>query len=1190
MLNLPHLDVSEVGGTDASVVTGDWIARIGPVMRSLSPGASGWWATVMATATAFYQRWLQADPLQRLSIKTEAVNHVHDFGSLSRVEERGSVLILQAMPTELQSEAVSTRALNCTALLFLTMSRFQPGGSAEKASILAFLTQPQTEGPAGVVANHTALRKWERLFRRCTELGLQIPDPSLLVRALDALGKVIGNKSPTAAWRLYSFRHQHHLDVQPTEHAVLKYCQLLTAELETLSLAQDAQKQQRVSVLQAEAPKVPRKAPTKAAPKASTSRPQPQHPPPKLSSKSHSGPFDERGICKFFASPGGCRYGRTCLHPHEQLSPTDGRCFNCGAVGHSVQECDKPTKPFPKTPVKPVAAESPAKSTTSSPLPKGGLPKRKPKGRKLETALDASAATGESATFAAAAFESEGDIEKMLKRAACVDGEPHIVATLNGITVGKTRGLLDGGATHSLRHAAPSEYRLARPVQVHLASGSTFDLRMNAVGTLLSEDPEVQPIVPMGLLAEELGCVISWKGKECKVVHPELGKLGVTVSRGCPEVQHDVCLSLILELEEKRSDSMLGKVRKAQVTNPLPSAIHVQKFEKTLQYLQEKVAEWFPEVPQVTRARLLPRRAYPPAASGLNRHCRRKLERGSALIHLFAWKQKNQHPSAIPAVYLDLLSGHDLRDDALFAYLLQLAVQGKIRFLLAGPPCRTVSALRQRGSGENSDGGPGIVRKRTGTERFGIKGLESSALDVVEGDTLLILRTILLAEASNDGLEAVRIAKRESSSRASERKGWSLFFGLELPEDPLQYLTEGQIVDPQNVPTIWEWPEVKEFIRRNGLYEASFHQGRHRAVKPTKVITSSGYVWERLHLLKVIKGELWSPSAASTLEGRLQQSASWAQWAPQLVSFFRDGMEDWLLGPEHCEKQNQVRCANLEQLRASHCAARTNSGYSLRALSGKEQERFKRHCLAGHRPWRSDCAARLDAMAFSKPHRRLKRSRACALSIDVSGPHKATGAEDQDIAKPKYFMVGCYTYPVFDQGSAEARNAAKWPLQCHSAQVKEVAKGFNARDIREWTPTQLAAEAVLLRQCGPHGHCKQRRQGFFQSCLYALEDRQSEALRSFGLLRNGEGLIASHPYEPALSIARLANQVVQEVLPKEYYTTVMLLPATACSSDSVSLSCVETVSAWLLDVGSDNGGELWTSLQKGDHVSRELAC
>ena len=110
---------------------------------------------------------------------------------------------------------MSTRALNCASLLFLTMSRFQPGGSAEKATILAFLTQPTTEGPTGVVANHTALRKWEGLFRRCKELRLQIPDPSLLVRALDMLGKVIGligNKSPTAGWRPYSLRHQHHLD------------------------------------------------------------------------------------------------------------------------------------------------------------------------------------------------------------------------------------------------------------------------------------------------------------------------------------------------------------------------------------------------------------------------------------------------------------------------------------------------------------------------------------------------------------------------------------------------------------------------------------------------------------------------------------------------------------------------------------------------------------------------------------------------------------------------------------------------------------------------------------------------------------------------------------------------------------------------------------------------------------------
>ena len=265
----------------------------------------------------------------------------------------------------------------------------------------------------------------------------------------------------------------------------------------------------------------------------------------------------------------------------------------------------------------------------------------------------------------------------MLKSVACpVDG-PHMVATLKGIEVGKSRKLLDGGATHSLRYATPGEYRLARPVQVHLASGSTYDLKMNTVGTLLSQDPEVQPIVPMGLRAEELSCTTTWKGKQCCVIHPDLGKLDVTVCRGCPEVSHDPCLSLILELEEQRSDNMLGKVRKAGVRHERPETANAQKIEQALETLRDSLEKWFPEVPVPLRERLLPKHAYSPSFSGLNRHCRRSLERGSAFVHLFAGGQKNQHPQGVPAVYLDLKAGHDLRDDGLYAYLLQLAFQGE---------------------------------------------------------------------------------------------------------------------------------------------------------------------------------------------------------------------------------------------------------------------------------------------------------------------------------------------------------------------------------------------------------------------------------------------------------------------------------------------------------------------------------
>ena len=135
----------------------------------------------------------------------------------------------------------------------------------------------------------------------------------------------------------------------------------------------------------------------------------------------------------------------------------------------------------------------------------------------------------------------------------------------------------------------------------------------------------------MGLLAEELECTITWKGKACQVIHPELGKLGLTMNRGCPEVSHELCLSWILELEEQRSNNMLGKVKRMQIASTLPDAVQMQRFEGLLQHLQQKVDEWFPHVPDETRAKLLPRHAYTAAASGLNRHCRRKLERGVSL-------------------------------------------------------------------------------------------------------------------------------------------------------------------------------------------------------------------------------------------------------------------------------------------------------------------------------------------------------------------------------------------------------------------------------------------------------------------------------------------------------------------------------------------------------------------------------
>ena len=405
------------------------------------------------------------------------------------------------------------------------------------------------------------------------------------------------------------------------------------------------------------------------------------------------------------------------------------------------------------------------------------------------------------------------------------------------------------------------------------------------------------------------------------------------------------------------------------------------------------------------------RKSHSAADSGLNRRTRRRLERGSAFVHLFSGVQRWDHPGHTPSLSLDLQRGFDLHDDALYWYLLQLARRGDISYLLGGPPCRTFTALRARAEGEMGDGGPRILRSREGMHRFGLSGLSATEQGQADGDSVLVLRTLLLAEVASEGLRAKKLC-------TTGIKNARLFFGLEHPEDPREFLDEPE---GRGWPTIWAWPEVQAFAKRHEMFEASFHQGMlgHLKVKPTKMLLSSGYLWERLHMLKVPKGSLWRPSESSALRQRVQTSAGWAEWAPQLVAYIRESMLEWQKGETNMQLEDDMRNIKLQQIMADmgvECQVPDRVGFLRKARKG-DVEAFRRHCMAGHKPWRSDCAACLDSMAYSRPHRRLRKSRACALSVDITGPFRTEGAEDQEVSRPKYLLVGAYTFPVF--GSAD---------------------------------------------------------------------------------------------------------------------------------------------------------------------------
>ena len=59
-------------GQESGIACGDWLVQVRPLIGDISGGALQWWDDVLRTVTAQYNRWLLADPLQRLHLPSPA--------------------------------------------------------------------------------------------------------------------------------------------------------------------------------------------------------------------------------------------------------------------------------------------------------------------------------------------------------------------------------------------------------------------------------------------------------------------------------------------------------------------------------------------------------------------------------------------------------------------------------------------------------------------------------------------------------------------------------------------------------------------------------------------------------------------------------------------------------------------------------------------------------------------------------------------------------------------------------------------------------------------------------------------------------------------------------------------------------------------------------------------------------------
>ena len=299
-------------GGDAAVIAGDWLAQLEPSMSSLSPSAASWWRQLMDRVKALYTTWLESAPVTRLSLRQSVLSQRPAQDRHQRVEQRAAVLLLESLPEELRHEVVSVRAVTVEAMIFLVHCAYQPGGVGEKAHLLQFLTAPDVG--SGLDGTLQLARRWVRLLRRGRELQLVLPDPSLLCRGLDRVisSTFAGNKHPSAAFRIASFKLERQLDYKATLVDAEDYAYLVVGELEAALLAQ------------------PPPAPPKVA---------------RMDDQANGGDAAEKGKgktkgkkpCWGWQDGTGCRFGSSCLFMHAPLGP--GRCWECGSEAHLKPQC-----------------------------------------------------------------------------------------------------------------------------------------------------------------------------------------------------------------------------------------------------------------------------------------------------------------------------------------------------------------------------------------------------------------------------------------------------------------------------------------------------------------------------------------------------------------------------------------------------------------------------------------------------------------------------------------------------------------------------------------------------------------------------------------------------------------------------------------------------------------------------------
>ena len=228
---LPRL--SELSETSC-IDVGDWLHALECPMGDISNGSAVWWREILAILDRFYGACLTSSNLDKLSLRTESyAGTLIKEDRWSRVDKRATSMLLASLAEAIRAEVLASRLTGALPVLGRVMVLYRPGSAAERQQVLRALEAPATASNAADAVD--ALRRWARWLRRAGDIGLQHPDPCILLKGVDAIVKKVLSEQGEIQFRVNMLRYTLDVDAKPSLKSVQDLHQALLSEFEQVA-------------------------------------------------------------------------------------------------------------------------------------------------------------------------------------------------------------------------------------------------------------------------------------------------------------------------------------------------------------------------------------------------------------------------------------------------------------------------------------------------------------------------------------------------------------------------------------------------------------------------------------------------------------------------------------------------------------------------------------------------------------------------------------------------------------------------------------------------------------------------------------------------------------------------------------------------------------------------------------------